>query len=175
MVSYLSCQVCLKGRLKLLGKQEEDFRVVNYTSGESDSEFIAPFNDLDTDEKSRRLKFLWLKAFGRARGAVLLVEKLRYLKKKILLMGRMPDAAEIKLKEEQAELESKDAKFVIFPDNKYKQRWDIFIAILLVLTAVYVPLRVSFFDETTIQSLIVDSLFDLCFILDIILTFFTSI
>jgi potassium channel len=90
-------------------------------------------------------------------------------------MGRMPDAAEIKLKEEQAELELQDAKNIIFPENKIKQRWDIFIAFLLIATAIYVPLRVSFFDQTTVVSLCFDFAFDFCFALDIVLTFFTAI
>jgi len=63
---------------------------------------------------------LWFKAIRRAAGAVILVDKLNYLRKKIHLTGRMPDAAEIKLREEQANFEKSDAKCVIFPDYKYK-------------------------------------------------------
>ena len=93
---------------------------LNYSSGESDSEFNVPFNDLDTEEKSQRLKFLWKKAIGRSKGAVLMVEKLFYLRKKIKLVGRLPDAQEIKMKQEIANLERSDAFLVIFPENKYK-------------------------------------------------------
>ena len=32
-----------------------------YSSGESDTEFKMPFIDLDTEEKSERLRFLWRK------------------------------------------------------------------------------------------------------------------
>jgi hypothetical protein len=87
----MSCKSCLKGKLAFIGK-EDDMGHLNYSSGESDSEFNAPFNDLDTEEKSHRLKFLWKKAIGRSRGAVLMVEKLFYLRKKIKLVGRLPDA-----------------------------------------------------------------------------------
>lgn len=75
-----------------------------------------------------------------------MIEKLFYLRKKIKLVGRLPDASEIKKKLEIANLERSDAICIIFPDNKHKQRWDIFIAVLLLITAVYVPLRVSFYD-----------------------------
>jgi hypothetical protein len=88
----------------------------------------------------------------------------------------MPDAAEIKLKEEQAKLELyQDAKCVIMLDNKHKQRWDIFIAFLLIITAFYVPIRVSFWDTTSTETLLVDSAMDLCFVIDIVLTFFTAV
>lgn len=104
-----------------------------------------------------------------------MVEKLIYLRKKIKLVGRLPDAQEIKLKQEIANLERSEATLVIFPENKYKQRWDILIAILLLITAVYVPLRVSFYDQVTIGFLVIDSLFDLVFVVDIVLTFFSAV
>jgi hypothetical protein len=104
-----------------------------------------------------------------------MIEKLFYLRKKIKLVGRLPDASEIKKKLEIANLERNDARCIIFPDNKYKQRWDLFIAALLLITAVYVPLRVSFYDQTSISSLVFDTMFDLAFVLDIILTFFTAL
>lgn len=169
--SYLSCRECCRRSQSNLDEKDN---LINFSSGESDSEFVMPFIDLDTDEKSKRLKFLWCKAIGRARGAVLIVDKLKYLRKKILLTGRLPDAQEAKLKEEQASLDLKDAKCVILPDNRHKQRWDIFIAFLLVVTAVYVPLRVSFYDETSLGFLLFDSFFDVLFFLDIVLTFFTA-
>ena len=42
------------------------------------------------------------------------------------------------------------------------------------MTAVYVPLRVSFYDDTSVAFFLFDSLFDVLFFLDIILTFFTA-
>ncbi len=92
------------------------------------------------------------------------------------MLGRMPDAAEIKLKEEQAKLElQSDARCVILIDNKHKQRWDIFIAFLLIITAFYVPIRVSFWDTSSTVTLCIDTSMDLCFFTDIILTFFTAV
>lgn len=60
-------------------------------------------------------------------------------------------------------------------DNKYKQRWDIFIAFLLIITAFYVPIRVSFWDTTSTETLVVDLGMDFCFFMDIFLTFFTAV
>lgn len=46
---------------------------IYYSSGESDTEFVAPFNDLSTHEKSQRLTFLWHRAYKRARGASIII------------------------------------------------------------------------------------------------------
>ena len=110
--SYLSCRACCR---RSQSSTDEKDNLINFSSGESDSEFVMPFIDLDTDEKAKRLKFLWAKAIGRARGAVLIVDKLKYLRKKILLTGRLPDAALVRLKEEQPSLDLKNAKCVILP------------------------------------------------------------
>ena len=61
---------------------------------------MTPFTDLETEEKFKRVNYLWGKAIGRAIGGVIIVDKLKYLRKKILLLGRMPDASEIKQKED---------------------------------------------------------------------------
>ena len=61
------------------------------------------------------------------------------------------------------------------PNDKYKQRWDIFIALLLIITAIYVPLRVSFYDGLNYTTLVCDTIFNLFFMFDITLTFFTAI
>jgi hypothetical protein len=57
-----------------------------------------PFIDLDTEEKSQRLRFLWRKTFEKARGAVVLVEKLRFTQNKIKLLGSLPDAEDVKIR-----------------------------------------------------------------------------
>jgi hypothetical protein len=41
-----------------------------YSCGESDTDFLVPFNDLDTPEKQSRIKFLWIKLQKRLFGAV---------------------------------------------------------------------------------------------------------
>ena len=60
------------------------------------------------------------------------------------------------------------------PDNKYKQRWDIFLGGLLFYVGIFVPLRVAFFDEMTPFMLVFETLIDLCFAVDIVLNFFSA-
>jgi hypothetical protein len=79
----LKCKCC-KDKKK---NEKLNSDIFEYTSGESDSEFATPFNDLQTDEKSTRILFLWKKAFYRSRGGVLIVKKLLFQAKKIALFG----------------------------------------------------------------------------------------
>ena len=69
---------------------------------------------------------------------------------------------------------TEDAKCIIFPDNKHKRRWDLWIGILLIYTGIFVPLRVAFYDHVGEAFLIFECLVDACFITDIVLTFFTA-
>ena len=49
-----------------------------------------------------------------------------------------------------------------------------FLGLLLIYVGVFVPFRVAFFDEVTGFMLMFETLIDLCFAVDIVLTFFTA-
>lgn len=49
-----------------------------------------------------------------------------------------------------------------------------FIAILLIYTGIFVPIRIAFIEETTQALLIWETFVDLCFIIDMVLTFITA-
>jgi len=63
----------MRNSTKMNNRKEENFDVIEYSSGDSDSEFMSPFNVLSTDEKTNRIYFLWGKAFRRAKGAMLFI------------------------------------------------------------------------------------------------------
>ena len=60
------------------------------------------------------------------------------------------------------------------PDNKWKFRWNLWIALLLVYTGIFVPLRVAFYDDAGIDMIIFECFVDACFFMDVILTFFSA-
>ena len=68
----------------------------------------------------------------------------------------------------------KQKSCMIFPNNKYKQWWDLFIVLLLIYTALLVPFNVCFFDVSSTFQLMWDILVDLLFVIDIILAFFCA-
>jgi hypothetical protein len=81
MAYWMSCGK-VKCKCKCCEKKKSDVdknhHIHDYTSGESETEFATPFNDLQTDEKTTRILFLWKKAFYRSRGGVLIVKKLLF-------------------------------------------------------------------------------------------------
>lgn len=117
--TYLGCKT-IADRVKHVGKEAndgQDFDDIFYSSGESDTEFIAPFNDLSTEEKSQRLTFLWQRAYRRARGGSILIQKIKFIRDKNRLYGMSPDKDA--KNEDHLTVAKKDAKCVIFPDNKF--------------------------------------------------------
>ena len=60
------------------------------------------------------------------------------------------------------------------PDNKWKQRWSVYVGLLLIYTAIFVPLRIAFYEETTREMLIFETFIDMCFITDIVVNFFSA-
>ena len=66
-------------------------------------------------------------------------------------------------------------KCLIMPGNRIKQWWDILIIYHLIYTALIVPYRVSFEEKSSDFLFYYDCWMDLCFLTDIVLTFFTAI
>ena len=52
--------------------------------------------------------------------------------------------------------------------------WDIYIMILLLYTAFWMPYQISFIDDPSTGLLVLDYFVDTCFFIDIILTFNTT-
>ena len=66
------------------------------------------------------------------------------------------------------------AKGVILPTNKVKQWWDLLIIVLLLYTAIYIPIKVSFIEESYTAVFVFELLVDILFLTDVVLTFFTA-
>lgn len=67
-------------------------------------------------------------------------------------------------------------KCLIFPSiNKYKMAWDMYVVFLLLYTAIFVPYKVCFVDDSTDFDFIFDMFVDASFFTDIILTFFSAV
>jgi len=59
-----SCIIFMHKYLSLENKskehsQQQSSSILDYTSGESGTEFMCPFSDLSTREKDQRMRFLW--------------------------------------------------------------------------------------------------------------------
>jgi hypothetical protein len=59
-------------------------------------------------------------------------------------------------------------------DNKYKQYWDFYVIFLILYVALVVPYRLGFESDDTPGWIVWGYFLDFSFLIDIILTFFTS-
>jgi hypothetical protein len=64
--------------------------------------------------------------------------------------------------------------FIILPDDTFKRKWDLIINSILLFTAIFTPYRLAFYDLDDMNWVIIDSIVDLGFGIDIILNFFMA-
>eukprot|EP00350_Pseudokeronopsis_sp_OXSARD2_P013033 CAMPEP_0170567186 /NCGR_PEP_ID=MMETSP0211-20121228/80321_1 /TAXON_ID=311385 /ORGANISM="Pseudokeronopsis sp., Strain OXSARD2" /LENGTH=357 /DNA_ID=CAMNT_0010888575 /DNA_START=782 /DNA_END=1855 /DNA_ORIENTATION=- len=88
------------------------------------------------------------------------------------------EPTEVKAKREISLREQKRPKhFIIYPDDIWKKRYDLYITLILLITCTYIPLRLAF-DTTmaweTIQFYIFDNLVNLSFLVDIFVNLFSA-
>ena len=63
------------------------------------------------------------------------------------------------------------ARCVFLPDSLFKRRWNLYIAVLLIYTGIFVPLRIAFYDKVDLWVIIVECFVDLSFLIDIVFSF----
>ena len=119
----------------------------------------------------------------KAKGASIIIRKIRDQNQKLFLQG-FTQRENLNFKEDPQILELvnaddinaaklKDAQGLILPSNMYKQGWDIFIMVLLMYTAIFVPIKVAFVTNSSNAMFVFDLLVDLFFLADIVFTFFS--
>lgn len=68
----------------------------------------------------------------------------------------------------------KKPRWIILQNNRWKIIWDFFITGTLLFITVTVPLRLAFTETDSISWVVVYAIIDFCFLIDVILIFFTS-
>ena len=67
------------------------------------------------------------------------------------------------------------SKCIIMSNNHWKIMWDVWILMLLLVIVVIVPWRLAFYGDRDIVWIVIYWVIDFFFLIDIILTFFTSV
>ena len=64
---------------------------------------------------------------------------------------------------------------MFYPEDVMKNRWDLFITFILILTCVITPIRIAFYEQDDLQWTIINYTIDFMFLLDIVFTFNSAI
>ena len=64
--------------------------------------------------------------------------------------------------------------YIIMPTSTFKSYWNIVNIILLIYTAIYMPYRISFIDQTLLFQSVIDWAVDALFSFDILVTLFSA-
>ena len=118
----------------------------DYSSGEDCSEFDFPFLFLTKEEKKQRCQFLWHRAYVKARGGAIILEKFGEVHRNILLFGTTKNINVDRKKAEKDLLKNKNP-CIILPESRFKKFWNFVIMLLLLYTASFVPVKTAFFDN----------------------------
>lgn len=62
-------------------------------------------------------------------------------------------------------------KFIVYPEDYYKQYWEALMALVLILTCAVTPIRLAFYQRDDLEWLVVNYIIDFLFFIDIIVIF----
>jgi hypothetical protein len=62
--------------------------------------------------------------------------------------------------------------FIILPDDPFKKKWDMLIIAVLIFTALVSPYRIAFITVDTTPWVVIETIVDITFSIDLILNFF---
>lgn len=66
-------------------------------------------------------------------------------------------------------------KYIIYPENKNKHIWDVFMTFILMLTCIITPLNIAFQGEVeNIESIVIEHMINALFFVDIIVIFISA-
>lgn len=63
---------------------------------------------------------------------------------------------------------------LIYPEDTWKEQWDLFVSLVLIFTCAVTPFRLAFIDKDDIDWEIINGVTDLIFFVDMILIFNTA-
>ena len=145
-------------------------KVDEYSEGESGSEFPVKYKSLKRNRQTQRLVFLWRKAYSRATISARLIYSCYYLHQDLIAIGTFHSLLD---RTYSTQLDSQKSKTcLIMPHHKLKGVWTMVIIVLLIYTAIFVPYKIAFVEESGLAVL--DVLVDVLFGIDIIINFLSA-
>lgn len=63
---------------------------------------------------------------------------------------------------------------MLYPEDKFKHKWDAVMALVLILTCAVTPIRIAFYERDDIVWMVINYIIDFLFLCDIVLIFNTA-
>ena len=63
---------------------------------------------------------------------------------------------------------------IILPNDCWKMKWDLFISLLIIVSAVFTPYRMAYVDGNSLSWVVTELVMDGFFFIDLLLTFFSA-
>ena len=118
----------------------------DYDVGVSDSEFQIKLSELKQRSRLHRVMFLWRKAYKRAKGGAQLIHVFYNIHKKMILYGSTKNLYGDNKSFRGKEL-GRNRRCILMPDSTFRVSWTLVIILLLVYTAIFVPMRLAFIED----------------------------
>ena len=61
--------------------------------------------------------------------------------------------------------------YMLYPEDDFKNNWDLFITVILLLTCVVTPIRIAFYESDDVLWTAINYTIDFCFLVDMIVSF----
>lgn len=61
--------------------------------------------------------------------------------------------------------------YVIYPEDSFKNNWDLFITFILIMTCIVTPIRIAFYESDDLKWTVINYTIDGLFFIDIIVSF----
>jgi len=61
-------------------------------------------------------------------------------------------------------------KYLLYPEDRIKTYWDLFITIILIITCILAPWKIAF-SKDSVEIMVISTLIDITFLIDMIIIF----
>ena len=104
----------------------------------------------------------------------MLIHSFYSLHKRVLKLGTVKNLyGDFSDKQKLSSLK-KSAKCIILPDSKFKMTWNIVVIVLLLYTAVFIPFKIAFIEDDSVEMKVFEYFIDSLFAFDILVNFISA-
>ena len=83
-----------------------------------------------------------------------------------------PEARKAKLRRKMNRIDRRPC--LVYPEDTWKEQWDLFVSLVLIFTCAVTPFRLAFIEKDNFEWEVINNIVDFCFFIDMILIFNTA-